>query len=603
MARSDRMPLKIEDYAVIGDLHTAALVGNNGSIDWLCFPRFDAGACFCALLGTDDHGHWLLAPDEPIQRVTRRYLPDSLVLETEFETDSGVVRVLDFMPPRSKAPDLVRIVVGAKGCVRMRMRCVIRFDYGSVVPWVTNTGHGIRAIAGPDTLDLLSPVTLRGENLSTLAEFSVREGERVPFVLTWSPSHDQNHTRAIDPQRALDHTLAFWQTWAARCQYRGPYREAVLRSLITLKALTFEPTGGVVAAVTTSLPEQWGGQRNWDYRFCWLRDATFTLYALMSAGYADEAQAWRDWLLRAVAGHPSELQIMYGLAGERRLTELELPWLPGYEGAKPVRIGNAAHLQVQLDVFGEVMDLLHGTARVGITPNHDAWALQCLLLKELETRWQQPDEGIWEVRGGRRHFTHSKIMAWVAFDRGIKSAVRFDLPAPLDHWRELRAAIHLDVCTHGYDESVGAFTQSYGAPALDASLLAIPHLGFLPVSDPRVRSTVIAIHEQLQIDGLVLRYREDAADDGLPPGEGAFLLCSFWLADDLALLGDTQAAHAQFERLLALRNDVGLLSEQYDPRAKRMLGNFPQAFSHVALINTALNLGAGPSPAKERSEG
>ena len=601
------MPLKIEDYALIGDLHTAALVGKNGSIDWLCFPRFDAGACFCGLLGTDDHGHWLLAPDEPIQRVTRRYLPESLVLETEFETASGTVRVLDFMPPRTKAPDLVRIVVGVHGCVRMHMRCVIRFDYGMVVPWVTNTGHGIRAIAGPDTLELVSPVPLRGENLSTLAAFEVQADERVPFVLTWTAAHEVTHerkrARAIDPELALEQTLAYWQTWAARCEYRGPYREAVVRSLITLKALTYAPTGALVAAVTTSLPEQWGGPRNWDYRFCWLRDATFTLYALMSAGYADEARSFRNWLLRAVAGQAAQLQIMYGLAGERRLTELELPWLPGYEGAQPVRIGNAAHNQLQLDVFGEVMDLLHAAARVGITPNHDSWALQRLLLQELAVRWQQPDEGIWEVRGGRRQFTHSKIMAWVAFDRGIKSAERFELDAPLAAWRELRDAIHADVCAYGYNPEIGAFTQYYGAAALDASLLAIPHLGFLPASDPRVRGTVIAIREQLTLDGLVLRYKDDAADDGLPPGEGAFLLCSFWLADDLALLGDAEAARVLFERLLSLRNDVGLLSEQYDPRSQRMLGNFPQAFSHVALVNTAFNLGVGPSPAQDRSKG
>jgi GH15 family glucan-1,4-alpha-glucosidase len=594
------MPLKIEDYALIGDLHTAALVGNDGSIDWLCFPRFDSGACFCALLGGEQYGHWRLAPDQPVERVSRRYLPDTLVLETEFQTSSGVVRIVDFMPQRTGEPDVVRIVVGVRGKVRMRMRCAVRFDYGFVLPWVTSTPRGVRAVAGPDRLELASPVPLRGEDSSTVAEFEVQAGQRLPFVLTWFPSHQAQEPAPIDPEAMLEDTVEFWQSWARRCDYHGPYRDAVLRSLITLRALIYAPTGGLVAAVTTSLPEQWAGQRNWDYRHCWLRDATFTLYALVNAGYAEEARAWRDWLLRAAAGDPSQLQIMYGLAGERRLTELELPWLPGYEGARPVRIGNAAHQQFQLDVFGEIMDLLHGAARVGITPSPEVWSLQCLLLDELALRWREPDEGIWEVRGGRRHFTHSKIMAWVAFDRGIKSAEHFGLNAPLSHWRAVRQAIHEDVCTNGYNAALSAFTQYYGSSALDASLLAIPHLGFLPVTDPRVRGTLEAIVRGLSVDGLILRYRSDAADDGLPPGEGAFLLCTFWLADNFALLGEREAARELFEQLLALRNDVGLLAEQYDPRARRMLGNFPQAFSHVALINTALNLRSSAGPAQER---
>jgi len=595
------MTVRIEDYAIIGDLQTAALVGKDGSIDWLCVPRFDGGACFCALLGSKENGHWTLAPDEPITAVRRRYLPESLVLETEFETASGVVRLLDFMPPRTSALDVVRIAVGVRGAVKMTMSCRIRFDYGSAVPWVTKIEGGITAVAGPDSLELWSSVEMHGEQLATLADFTLAEGESVPFVLTWHLSHEAVTTR-IDPQRALDETVKYWQAWAARCTYQGPYRDPVVRSLITLKALTYSPTGGVVAAATTSLPEQWQGERNWDYRFCWLRDATFTLFALLTAGYAEEAHAWRDWLLRAVAGDPSQLQIMYGLSGERRLTELTLPWLSGYEGAQPVRVGNAAHEQLQLDVYGEVLDLLHATARAGLTPSDDAWAVQCALLREVEARWREPDEGIWEVRSGRKHFTHSKVMAWVAFDRGIKSAEQFGLCAPLAHWQKLRAEIHADVCRHGYNQELGIFTQSYGATALDASLLALPHLGFLPAIDPRMERTIRAIQAQLTQDGLVRRYSGEATDDGLPPGEGTFLLCSFWLADDLALLGDQQAAVALYEHLLSLQNDVGLLAEQYDPGLKRMMGNFPQAFSHVALVNTAFNLGLQQAPSEERQK-
>jgi GH15 family glucan-1,4-alpha-glucosidase len=596
------MPLPLEKYALIGDFHTAALVGLDGSIDWLCFPRFDGGACFAALLGSPEHGRWLLAPSEPVHRATRRYLPNTLVLETELHTDSGVVRLIDFMPPRTKAPDLVRLVVGVEGSVKMRMEYVVRFEYGAIVPWITATETGVVAVAGPDTLQLRSPVPLHGEDFKTLAAFEVRAGERLPFVLTWHASHEPAPP-AIDPEEVLTRTERSWQAWSDDCTYEGPWREAVVRSLITLKALTYAPTGGIVAAVTTSLPEQWQGPRNWDYRFCWLRDATFTLYALMSAGYRSEARAWRTWLLRAVAGKPSQLQIMYGLAGERRLTEFELPWLPGYEGARPVRIGNAAHEQHQLDVFGEVMDLLHGSHRVGAPPDANVWALQRALVRELEERWSKPDDGIWEVRGGAQHFTHSKVMAWVAIDRAIKSAEHFRLDGPLGHWRELRDRIHREVCERGFNSELGVFTQHYGSRALDASLLALPLVGFLPASDPRVRATIEAIERDLTIDGFVHRYRENAADDGLPPGEGTFLLCTFWLADNLALLGEHDRAQAIFERLLALRNDVGLLSEQYDPQSKRLMGNFPQAFSHVALVNTAFNLTSARGPSSERQQG
>ena len=513
------------------------------------------------------------------------------------------MRIIDFMPQRSQQPDVVRIVVGLEGRVKMHMCCVIRFDYGKIIPWVTRTEGGIRAIAGPDCLRLWSQVPMHGKELSTVAEFEVSARQRLSFALTWYPSNLTHPPPIIDPEMALEHTISLWHGWVRKCKYHGHYREAVVRSLITLKALTYAPTGGMVAAVTTSLPEKWGGQRNWDYRFCWLRDATFTLYALINAGYADEARAWCAWLMRAAAGEPSQLQIMYGLAGEHRLPELELPWLPGYESASPVRIGNAAHGQLQLDIFGEIMDLLHLANRAGIKPSEEFWKLQCLLLERLSNIWQEPDDGIWEVRGPRRHFTHSKIMAWVAFDRGIKSAEHFALPAPLSRWRALRKTIHRQVCKEGYNSTIGAFTQFYGSTAMDASLLSIPHLGFLPVTDPRVRGTIAAVQRELSVDGLLLRYKEDAADDGLPVGEGAFLLCTFWMADNLVLLGDQAASRALFERLLALRNDVGLLSEQYDPKGRRMLGNFPQAFSHVALINTAFNLESRHGPAQERSKG
>jgi len=593
------MPSRIEDYALIGDCQTAALVGRDGSIDWLCVPRFDSGACFAALLGTPDHGRWLLAPATEVRAVRRAYRPGTLVLETEYEVAGGAVKVIDCMPPRTDVPDVLRVVVGIRGRVPMRMQFVARFDYGSIVPWVRRMDGGIRAVAGPDTLLLRTPAPLRGEGLTTVAEFSVAEGERVPFELTWHPSH-QPMPSALDAEAAVDHTEAWWTEWSSRCTYRGPWRDAVVRSLVTLKAMTYAPTGGIVAAATTSLPEQLGGVRNWDYRFCWLRDATFTLYALMMGGYTEEAQAWREWLLRAVAGAPPQIQIMYGLAGERRLTELELPWLPGYEGAAPVRIGNAAFGQLQLDIYGEVMDALHVARREGLPPDENAWRVQRQLLEYLETIWDQPDEGIWEVRGPRRHFTHSKVMAWVALDRAVKGIEQLGLAGPAARWRALRDTIHAEVCRRGFDPGRNAFVQYYGAPELDASLLMIPLVGFLPPSDPRVRGTVEAIERELLRDGFVMRYPTTPAVDGLPPGEGVFLACTFWLADNYALLGRRAEARECFERLLGLQNDVGLLSEQYDPGAKRLTGIFPQAFSHVSLINTACNLSAEPGPADVR---
>jgi GH15 family glucan-1,4-alpha-glucosidase len=591
------MPSRIEDYAFLSDRQTCALVGKDGSIDWLCLPRFDSAACFCALLGDHKNGYWQLAPEAKPKSVSRRYVQDTMVLETDFETDEGAVRLIDFMPPRSLEPDLVRIVVGLRGRVRMKMSYVARFDYGSVIPWVTRTSASVYAVAGPDTLQLRTPVTVERIEDEERALFDVSEGQRYPFVLTWHASHVPSPPE-IDPELMLESTIQSWQNWAGRCTYRGPYRDQVVRSLLTLKGLTYEPTGGMVAAATTSLPEQWGGARNWDYRFCWLRDATFTLFSLLSAGYEEEARAWRDWLLRAVAGRPSQFQIMYGIAGERRLTELELDWLPGYEGARPVRTGNAASQQHQLDVFGEIMDVLLGSERVGLTPTSDVWALEHVLIERLEKIWREPDDGIWEVRGGRQQFTHSKVMAWVAVDRAIKSVERFDMPGPVEKWVTLRDEIRDEVLERGFNREVGAFTQYYGSTALDASLLMMPLLGFLPADDPRMRATIEAIRKHLTVDGFVQRYRHDAADDGLPPGEGTFLLCTFWLADNLILLGEHDEARALYERLLSLCNDVGLLSEQYDPRVKRLMGNFPQAFSHVALVNTAYNLAAAtPSEA------
>jgi GH15 family glucan-1,4-alpha-glucosidase len=593
------MPSLIEDYALIGDCHTTALVSRDGSIDWLCFPRFDGGACFAKLLGNEKHGRWLLAPAGEVLNIRRRYRDGSLVLETDFETADGVVTLIDCMPPRSREPDLVRVVVGKRGRVRMRMQLVIRFDYGSITPWVRRTETGIRATAGPDTLLLNSGVELHNENFRTEADFTVVEGQRVPFVLMWHPSHEPEPDM-IDADETITATDEWWREWSGRCTYKGPWREAVVRSLITLKALTYAPTGGIVAAPTTSLPEQLGGVRNWDYRYCWLRDATFTLYALMLGGYIDEACAWREWLLRAVAGKPSQLNIMYGLAGERRLTELELQWLPGYAESAPVRIGNAACEQFQLDVYGELMDAMHLARRAGLAPDENAWRVERALTEFLESCWSKPDNGIWEMRGPQRHFTHSKVMAWVAIDRMVKAVERFGLVGPVERWRSLRATIHEEVCRSGFDHERNTFVQYYGGKDLDASLLMIPLVGFLPASDARVRGTVEAIERDLMTQGFVLRYRTKPDVDALPPGEAAFLACSFWLADNLALLGRQEDARRLFERLLTLCNDVGLLSEGYDPGNKRMLGNFPQALSHLALVNTACNLSRGRGPAADR---
>ena len=598
------MALRIEDYALIGDCETAALVGRDGSIDWLCWPRFDSGACFSALLGTPEHGRWLIGPvaDLAEVRVTRRYRPGTLILETDFETAEGSVTLIDFMPLRGQASDIVRIVVGRSGRVTMRTDLVLRFEYGSIIPWVTRLNDRVlRAIGGPDMVVLHTPITLRGEGLHTVGEFEVAAGQSLPFYLTYAPSH-LPPPEPIDPAAALADTEVFWGEWSGRCQDTGEWSEAIGRSLITLKALTYRPTGGIVAAPTTSLPELIGGSRNWDYRYCWVRDATLTLMALMNAGYYEEADAWREWLLRAVAGSPDQMQIMYGIAGERRLSEWELPWLGGYENSLPVRIGNAAHAQQQLDIYGEVMDALHQARTGGLGASESGWAVQRSLLTHVEAIWQEPDEGIWEVRGERRHFTHSKVMAWVAFDRAVRSVECFGLDGPLEHWRQLRQRIHRDICQHGFDPELNAFVQSYGSKQLDASLLLLPVMGFLPPDDPRIRGTVAAIERRLVVDGLVLRYDSAETDDNLPPGEGAFLACSFWLADAYVMLGRMDDARRLFERLLALRNDVGLLAEEYDTASRRQVGNFPQAFSHLALVNTAHNLTRMAKPAEQRSE-
>lgn len=584
---------------MIGDCQTAALVGRDGSIDWLCLPRFDSGACFAALLGGEEHGTWRIAPAGWEGRSERAYRGPTLVLETEFVTPEGVVAVVDFMPPRSGAADLVRIVEGRKGRVEMEMTLRIRFDYGSIVPWVRAIEGGAVAVGGPDTLRLVGSVPVEERDGAWVARFAVAEGERVCFDLTWYRSHEAEPAR-IDPMGVLSSTVEYWKRWAGHSTYRGPWSEAVTRSLVTLKGLTYEPTGGIVAAPTTSLPEHLGGQRNWDYRYCWLRDATFTLYALAGAGYLDEARAWREWLLRAVAGRPSQVSIMYGVAGERRLPELELGWLPGYEESRPVRIGNGAYQQLQIDVFGEVLDAMHRCWRMGLEPAEDAWRVERAMVEYLETHWESPDEGIWEVRGPRRHFTHSKMMAWVALDRAVKGIECFGLEGPLERWREVRARIHRDVCEKGYAASRGAFTQSYGSELLDASLLMMPLVGFLPAEDVRVRGTIEAIERELTRDGFVSRYRTVPEVDGLPEGEGAFLLCTFWLADALVLLGRREDARRVFEGVLAVRNDVGLLSESFDVERRRLVGNYPQAFSHIGLINTACNLAEGVGPAESR---
>jgi GH15 family glucan-1,4-alpha-glucosidase len=570
-------------------------------VDWLCWPRFDSGACFAALLGGPEHGRWLIEPLDSEATRRRAYREGTLILETVVTAGDGQATVIDFMPPRGRHSDLVRLVTGQRGHLRFRSELVLRFDHGRSVPWVTRQKTGtISAIAGPDLVTFHSTVPNHGENLTTVSEFEVHAGETVAFVLTHGPSH-QVPPRTIDPLEALSHTESFWREWSSQSEFKGPYEALVQRSLITLKALTYAPTGGIVAAPTTSLPEEIGGCRNWDYRYCWLRDSTLTLLALMNSGYVKEAEDWTNWLLRAAAGAPAQLQIAYGLAGERRLPEWEVPWLPGYEGSAPVRIGNAALDQLQLDVFGEVMDTLCQARQHKVVTIEASWQFQRHLLDHLREIWRQPDEGLWEVRGGRRHFTHSRIMAWVAFDRGVRAIETFGLEGPVEEWRRVRAEIHADVCAHGFDAAQRSFVRSYGAPDLDASLLLIPSVGFLPADDERVRGTIAAIERHLLRDGFVLRYDTVAAGDGLPGREGAFLACSFWLADAYVLMNRLDDAQQLFERLTGLCNDVGLLAEEYDPRTGRLVGNFPQAFSHVALVNTAHNLVRAAKPAHQRS--
>jgi len=597
----------IEDYGFIGNMMSGALVGRDGSIDWLCLPRFDSDALFAAMLGHPEHGHWQIEPVGEIQRVTRRYQPGTAVLETTFETAEGQVTLIDFMPftDDEHYVDVVRLVRGDRGRVRMHMKLVLRFGYGRVVPWVRRQDYGLSAVAGPDSVQLHTSVNIHGENFATVADFTVGAGSSVPFTLAYHPSHwPARHPEACDTR--LEHTIEHWRQWSGHCRFdckgHDHWRDAVTRSLITLKTLTFHPTGGIVAAPTTSLPEHLGGCRNWDYRFCWIRDATLVLYALLNSGYREEAHAWREWLLRAVAGDPRQLQIMYGLSGERRLTEFDLPWLPGYENSVPVRVGNAAFDQIQLDVPGELMDTLHVGRKFQLEPNTHAWRLQRTILRQLEDDWNKPDEGIWEVRGGKRHFTHSRLMCWVAFDRGIKAVEGFGVEGPVERWRETRDAIRRDIWENGWNEEKQTFVQYYGGTALDASLLLMAEVGFLPASDPRFVSTVAAIERELVVDGLVLRYRTEDTPDGLPGDEGVFLACSFWLADAYIMLGRQQDAEALFERLLTLRNDLGLLAEEYDPRLQRQVGNFPQAFSHIALVNTAHNLASSKGPSLQRAE-
>jgi GH15 family glucan-1,4-alpha-glucosidase len=581
---------RIEDYALLGDLQTAALVHRSGSIDWCCFPRFDSAACFAALLGTPDNGRWLLAPATEVRRLERRYRHDTLILESVFETAEGAVRVIDFMPPRGVAPDIVRIVEGLHGHVSMRSELVIRFDYGRIVPWVRRVDDVHLAVAGPDALTLSTPVDVHGEDMTTVSEFVVAPGERIPFVLTWYPSHEPPPP-AVDPELALTETEDFWLEWASGCNHIGDYHEEIHQSLLVLKALTYLPTGGIVAAPTTSLPERLGGVRNWDYRFCWLRDATLTLLSMLNAGYRDEAMAWREWLLRAVAGDPADVQIVYGLAGERRLDERVLPWLPGFEESRPVRIGNAASTQLQLDVYGEVLDAACQTIAHGVEASAFGWSLVRNLLKWLEEGWRQKDASLWEVRGPKRHFTHSKVMAWVAFDRAVHMHEHFGREGPVKRWRELRDEIKTEILSRAWNKRKQAYVQSYGSSELDASILLMPIVGFLPPDDPRFVSTVDAIRRELTVDGLLMRYRtKEEGVDGLPPGEGVFLACSFWLVEVLAMQNHLGEARELFERLLDLRNDLGLLSEEYDLVAGRQLGNFPQAFTHLALIQAAFAL-------------
>ena len=600
------MSEKIEDYALIGDCETAALVGRNGSIDWLCWPAFDSDACFAAILGTHKNGRWLVAPSGDATVISRRYLGDTLILETRFETESGTVALIDFMPPRGKASDIVRLVRGLTGTVKMRMELVIRFSFGVDIPWVRRIDHSLLAVAGQDMTVLRTPVETRGEDLTTVSDFEVKAGETVPFVLTYGPSH-LDPPRPIDPEIALQETEKFWKEWSSRSTHDGEYRDLIMRSLITLKALTFGPTGGIVAAPTTSLPEKLGGARNWDYRFCWLRDATFTLLALMNSGYTEEALAWHNWLLRAAAGSPANMQIMYGIWGQRRLLEWEAGWLDGYEGAQPVRVGNAAHAQLQLDVYGELIDAFHQSRMAKLKLDDEAtWALECAVLQHLAEVCDQPDHGIWERRGQPRHYVFSKVMTWVAFDRGIKSAETFGFKAPLLHWRALREAIHRDVCHKGFDVAENAFVESYGSKLLDASVLLLPAVGFLPASDPRIRGTIAAIDQHLMRDGFVLRHDPREISEETQPIEGAFLACTLWLADAHVLAGDLDKAQKLFDRVAGLANDVGLLAEEYDSVARRQTGNFPQALTHIALINTAHNLSAArhasEKPAMQRSK-
>ena len=599
------MSQRIEDYALIGDCETAALVGRNGSIDWLCWPAFDSDACFAAILGTHKNGRWLIAPSEDVTATSRRYLGHSLILETRIETKSGTVALIDFMPPRGKASDIVRLVRGISGAVKMRMQLVIRFGFGADIPWVRRIDHSLMAIAGPDMIVLRTPVETRGEDLTTVSDFEVTAGQTIPFVLTYGPSHIEPPA-PIDPEIALQETERFWHDWCSHCTRDGGYHDLIVRSLITLKALTFAPTGGIVAAPTTSLPEKLGGSRNWDYRFCWLRDATFTLLALMNSGYTDEALAWHNWLLRAAAGSPSNMQIMYGIWGHRRLLEWEAGWLDGYEGARPVRVGNAAHAQLQLDVYGELIDVFHQSRMVKLKLDEQSWALECAVLNHLAEVWDRPDHGIWERRGQPKHYVFSKVMTWVAFDRGIKSAETFGFKAPVLHWQALREAIHRDVCNNGFDADQNTFVESYGTKLLDASVLLLPAVGFLPAADPRICCTIAAVEKCLMRDGFVLRHDPRELPAGQPPLEGAFLACSLWLADAHVLSGNIEKAQVLFDRVVRIANDVGLLAEEYDSVARRQTGNFPQALTHIALINTAHNLSAArresEKPAVQRSQ-
>ncbi len=598
----------LEDYGLIGNLISAALVARDGSIDWLCLPRFDSAPCFAALLGGPEHGRWLIAPDAAASRVTRRYLPGTAVLETTFETDTGAVTLTDFMPltEHEEKVDVVRIVRGVRGRVAMTMELTLRFAYGQAVPWVRSRDYGMSAVAGPDAVELHTRVPLEGRDMKTHAAFSVAKGESVPFTLSYHRSH-QSPQFVPDRNESLERTVAWWRAWSQHCRFRGDdpaWQDAVLRSLVTLKLLTFRPTGGIVASPTTSLPEIIGGHKNWDYRFGWIRDSAMTLYALLNAGYREEAEAWRQWLLRAAAGHPTQLQIMYGIAGERWLPELEVPWLPGYENSTPVRVGNGAMSQRQLDVFGELMDVLHASREADLGALEDAWRLQASLLKHLETTWRDPDHGIWEKRGPARPYTHSRMMCWVAFDRAVKSCERFGLEGPVDRWRAVRDEIHADICSNGFDEPRNTFVQSYGGSALDAALLLMPQVGFLPAQDPRVAGTIAAIERELLRDGFVMRYSREAGDasGSGSPEEGTFLVCSFWLADAYVLQGRLTEATTLFERLLGLRNDLGLLAEEYDARLRRQVGNFPQGFSHIGLVNTAFNLIDAHGPARQRAE-